>query len=77
MKFLCICSPLSEDELEKARKRGLMAIRFGHILHDIGTYLIYLVFLVIIVQAYRDQDGYHFSKAVGNSVNLARFKSVG
>ena len=69
-------SPLSEEELLRARKLGLMAIRLGYVVKDIGTYIIYLVFLFIIAQSNRDQDRYHFSNAVGNSVNLSRFKLV-
>ena len=74
--FHFVNSKLSEEELEKARKRGRLVIRLRHLIQDVTTYLIFLIFLSFIAGAYRDPDAYHFSKAVENTVIGGKFKLV-
>ena len=77
-EFLFLLSrPFSGKQLEDAQKRAKHVIRLRYFLQDLGAYIVYLAFMSIVIHVYRDQDGYLVSKAVENSVNLTKFRSVG
>ena len=74
--ILLYFSPLTDEQLNNARKRRHMEIRLKILLQDLMSYMVFLTFLVLVVRGYRDPDEYYFRKALEDDIVHQHFKSV-
>lgn len=68
--------PIDPEQLRKAREKRLRELEMFAVLKDICFYLIFLSFLVYIVQQNRDRNAYNVNANIRNIFIDIKYRSV-